>query len=60
MRSNYSAYSRSARLRGYWAYVEPTENEIRMATECHIRGPPEDGLVIPQLVSIVKYLEVAA
>lgn len=40
--------------------VEETENEIRAAIEFHIEGLREDGLVVPQPVSIVEYLEVAA
>jgi predicted RNase H-like HicB family nuclease len=40
--------------------LEETENEIRAAIEFHIEGLREDGLVIPQPVSIVEYLEVAA
>ena len=40
--------------------VEETENEIREAIEFHIEGLREDGLAIPQPVSIVEYLEVAA
>lgn len=37
-----------------------TENEIRAAIEFHIEGLREDGLVVPQPVSIVEYLEIAA
>jgi len=40
--------------------VEEVENEIRTAIEFHIEGLREDGLTIPQPVSIVEYLEVAA
>ena len=40
--------------------LEETENEIRAAIAFHIEGLREDGLVIPQPVSIVEYLEVAA
>lgn len=40
--------------------VEEVENEIRTAIEFHIEGLREDGLAIPQPVSIVEYLEVAA
>ena len=40
--------------------LEETENEIRAAIKFHIEGLREDGLVIPQPVSIVEYLEVAA
>lgn len=40
--------------------VEEVGNEIRMAILFHIKGFREDGLAIPQPVSIVEYLEVAA
>lgn len=40
--------------------LEETENEIRAAIEFHIEGLREDGLVVPQPVSIVEYLEIAA
>lgn len=40
--------------------VEETENEIRAAIEFHIEGLREGGLFVPQPVSIVEYLEVAA
>jgi predicted RNase H-like HicB family nuclease len=40
--------------------VEEVENAIRAAIEFHIEGLREDGLAIPQPVSIVEYLEVAA
>lgn len=40
--------------------VEEVENEIRASIEFHIEGLREDGLAIPQPVSIVEYLEVAA
>lgn len=59
--NNYSAYVPD--LPGCVATgqtVEETENEIRAAMEFHIEGLREDGLVVPQPVSIVEYLEVAA
>jgi len=59
--NNYSAYVPD--LPGCVATgqtVEETENEIRAAIEFHIEGLREDGLDIPQPVSIVEYLEVAA
>lgn len=59
--NNYSAYVPD--LPGCVATgqtVEETENEIREAIEFHIEGLREDGLDIPQPVSIVEYLEVAA
>ena len=40
--------------------LEETENEIRAAIEFHIEGLREDGLEVPQPVSIVEYLEIAA
>lgn len=40
--------------------VEEVENEIRTSIQFHIEGVREDGLAIPQPVSIVEYLEVAA
>lgn len=36
------------------------EVEIRTSIQFHIEGVREDGLAIPQPVSIVEYLEVAA
>ena len=59
--NNYSAYVPD--LPGCIATgqtVEETENEIRAAIEFHIEELREDGLAIPQPVSIVEYLEVAA
>jgi len=59
--NNYSAYVPD--LPGCVATgqtVEETENKIRAAIEFHIEGLREDGLDIPQPVSIVEYLEVAA
>lgn len=40
--------------------VEEVENEIRTSIQFHIEGIREDGLAIPQPVSIVECLEVAA
>jgi predicted RNase H-like HicB family nuclease len=59
--NNYSAYAPD--LPGCVATgqtLEETENEIRAAIEFHIEGLREDGQAIPQPVSIVEYLEVAA
>ena len=59
--NNYSAYVPD--LPGCVATgqtLEETENEIRAAIEFHIEGLREEGLSIPQPVSIVEYLEVAA
>jgi predicted RNase H-like HicB family nuclease len=59
--NNYSAYVPD--LPGCVATggtLEEVENEIRAAIEFHIEGLREDGLSIPQPVSIVEYLEVAA
>lgn len=60
-KNNYSAYVPD--LPGCVATgqtVEEVESEIRAAIEFHIEGLREDGLDIPQPVSIVEYLEVAA
>ena len=59
--NNYSAYVPD--LPGCVATghtVEETEREMREAIALHIEGLREDGLPIPQAVSIVEYLEVAA
>lgn len=59
--NNYSAYVPD--LPGCVATgqtLEEIENEIRSAIEFHIEGLREDGQAIPQAVSIVEYLEVAA
>jgi predicted RNase H-like HicB family nuclease len=40
--------------------VEEVENAIRTSIRLHIEGIREDGLTLPQPVSIVEYLEVAA
>ncbi|MFA5924949.1 MAG: type II toxin-antitoxin system HicB family antitoxin [Methylococcaceae bacterium] len=59
--NNYSAYVPDLPdcvATGYT--VEETEREIREAIEFHIEGLIEDGLPIPQSVSIVQYIEVAA
>uniref|UniRef100_E6QSP6 HicB-like antitoxin of toxin-antitoxin system domain-containing protein n=1 Tax=mine drainage metagenome TaxID=410659 RepID=E6QSP6_9ZZZZ len=59
--NNYSAYVPD--LPGCVATgysVEETESEIRAAIAFHIEGLIEDGLPIPQPVSIVEYLEVTA
>lgn len=42
------------------ATVEEAEHEIREAIRFHLDGLVEDGLPIPQPVSIVEYLEIAA
>lgn len=58
---NYSAYVPD--LSGCVATgqtVEEVENEIRTSIQFHIEGIREDGLTIPQPVSIVEQLEVAA
>ncbi|MDZ7593471.1 MAG: type II toxin-antitoxin system HicB family antitoxin [Thiobacillus sp.] len=58
---NYSAYVPD--LSGCMATgstLKEVESEIRAAIEFHIEGLREDGLAIPQPVSIVEYLEVAA
>ena len=58
---NYSAYVSD--LPGCVATgltLEETENEIRAAIEFHIEGLQEDGLAVPQPVSIAEYLDVAA
>ena len=40
--------------------VEETEREIRDAIGFHLEGLIEDGLPVPQPLSIVEYLEIAA
>ncbi len=40
--------------------VEETEQQIRAAIEFHLRGMREDGLPIPEPLSQVEYVEVAA
>lgn len=40
--------------------MEEVENEIRAAIQFHIEGLREDGSAIPQPLSIVEHLEVAA
>lgn len=59
--NNYSAYVPD--LPGCVATgltVEETEREIREAIGFHIEGLVEDGLPVPQPLSIVEYLEIAA
>ncbi len=59
--NNYSAYVPDLPdcvATGYT--VEETEREIREAIEFHIERLIEDGLPIPESVSIVQYIEVAA
>jgi predicted RNase H-like HicB family nuclease len=58
--NNYSAYVPD--LPGCIATgltVEETEREIREAIGFHLEGMIEDGLPVPQPVSIVEYLEIA-
>jgi predicted RNase H-like HicB family nuclease len=40
--------------------IEETEEQIREAIEFHLRGLREDGLPIPEPLSKVNYVEVAA
>lgn len=59
--NNYSAYVPD--LPGCVATghtLEEIQHEIREAIVFHIQGIIEDGLLVPQPESIVKYLEVAA
>lgn len=42
------------------ATVADVEREIREAISFHIEGLREDGLPVPQPVSVVEYVEVAA
>ena len=59
--NNYSAYVPD--LPGCVATgnsIEETEHEIREAIEFHIEGLIEDGLPVPELASIVQYIEIAA
>jgi predicted RNase H-like HicB family nuclease len=57
--SNYSAYVPD--LPGCvatGATVEETESLLREAIDLHLEGMREDGLPIPEPVSVVEYLEV--
>ena len=59
--NNYSAYVPD--LPGCAATgetIEETEQQIRQAIEFHLRGMREDGLPIPEPLSRVDYVEVAA
>ena len=59
--NNYSAYVPD--LPGCVATgltVEETEREIREAIGLQLEGLIEDGLPVPQPLSIVEYLEIAA
>ncbi|MEQ1545346.1 type II toxin-antitoxin system HicB family antitoxin [Methyloglobulus sp.] len=59
--NNYSAYVPD--LPGWVATgftLEETESEIREAIQFHIEGLIEDGLPVPQPISVVEYVEVAA
>ncbi len=40
--------------------VEDTERLLREAIELHVAGLREDGLPVPEPVSLVDYLEVSA
>lgn len=42
------------------ATVEEAESRIREAIEFHLDGMREDGIAIPQPVSRVEYVEIAA
>jgi len=42
------------------ATIEEVETEIREAIEFHLEGLREDGLPIPEPVSRVEYVDVAA
>ena len=39
------------------ATVKETENEIRSAIRFHIEGLQEDGLPVPDAVSLAEYME---
>ncbi len=55
---NYSAYAPD--LPGCiatGATVEETEREMREAIRFHIEGLREDGLAVPEPVSVVEYVE---
>ena len=59
--SNYSAYIHD--LTGGIATlstIEETEREIRATIELLTEGIMEDGLPVPQPISIVQYIEVPA
>ena len=58
--NNYSAYVPDLpRCVATGFTVEETEGEMREAIEFHIEGLIEDGLPVPQPVSIVEYLKIA-
>jgi predicted RNase H-like HicB family nuclease len=40
------------------ATIKETEQLIREAIECHLRGLRQDGLPIPQAASHVEYVEI--
>jgi predicted RNase H-like HicB family nuclease len=42
------------------ATVEETESLLREAIDLHLEGMREDGLLIPEPVSVVEYVEVPA
>jgi predicted RNase H-like HicB family nuclease len=42
------------------ATVEETERRLREAIALHVRGLREDGLPVPELSSVVDYVEVLA
>jgi predicted RNase H-like HicB family nuclease len=59
--NNYSAYVPD--LPGCVATgftIKEAESEIREAIQFHIEGLIEDGLPVPQPLSVVEYIEVAA
>lgn len=59
-RSNYAAYVPD--LPGCVATgdtIEETEQLLREAIELHVAGLREDGLPVPEPVSVVDYLEVS-
>jgi predicted RNase H-like HicB family nuclease len=42
------------------ATVEETESLLREAIDLHLEGMRDDGLLIPEPVSVVEYVEVPA
>jgi predicted RNase H-like HicB family nuclease len=60
-KSNYSAYVPD--LPGCVATgktVKETERRLRDAIELHVQGLREDGLSVPELSSVVDYVEIPA
>ncbi len=42
------------------ATIEEVEQQLREAIEFHLEGMREDGIEVPQPISLVEYIDVAA